>query len=34
MVRNVKRNAIDMNTRLTVEIETLLKMKYDFKEGS
>ena len=27
----VRRNAINMNTRLTVEIETLLKMKYVLK---
>ena len=30
----VRRNAINMNTRLTVEIETLLKMKYVFKSRS
>ena len=30
----VRRNAINMNTRLTVEIETLLKMKYVLKSRS
>ena len=30
----VRRNAINMNTRLRVEIETLLKMKYVLKSRS
>ena len=30
----VRRNAINMDTRLTVEIETLLKMKYVLKSRS
>ena len=34
MVRNSEKNAINMNTQLTVEIETLLKMKYVLKSRS